>query len=101
MKTSVRLIRPAGLAVMLPRCVEDFVDQEDFKIHFKFAFGRQTGIETFKPGEYTVLAIPYSENFHTGIAGEPQSIFFRVTDDNGSTQATLICWSQCVSKSCC
>jgi hypothetical protein len=24
-----------------------------------------------------------------------------VTDDNGSTQATLICWSQCVSKSCC
>jgi uncharacterized repeat protein (TIGR03803 family) len=44
----------------------------------------------FKPGEYTVLAIPYGEKFHTGTAGEHQSITFRVTDDNGSTQATSL-----------
>ena len=33
-------------------------------------------------------AIPYSENFHTGTPGESKSISFKVTDDNGSTQAT-------------
>jgi hypothetical protein len=42
----------------------------------------------FKPGEYTVTVIPYSENFHTGTTGESKSVSFKVTDDNGSTQAT-------------
>ena len=41
----------------------------------------------FRPGEYTLTAVPYSENVHTGIEGQSMTIFFRVTDDHGSTDA--------------
>jgi hypothetical protein len=59
MKTSVNLILLAGLAVMLQRCVEDFVDREDFQIHFKFATG-QSGIEALP--ENTRLLISMENN---------------------------------------
>src|SRR5690606_7413388 len=39
----------------------------------------------FKPGEYTVEAVPYSENLHTGVTGESATIHFRVVDEQGST----------------
>lgn len=37
------------------------------------------------PGEYTLTAVPFSENLRKGVEGEAKTIYFVVTDEDGNT----------------